>query len=601
MALISLKDVNVGFGGHPLLDQVNFQIERGERVCLLGRNGAGKSTLLRLIHGDILPDDGEIARQQGVRIAMLSQDVPHGLAGATADVVAGRLEQTNPASTDSQDPAGRLQVEKTLSRMNLDPDARFETLSAGLKRRVMLARGLACDPDILLLDEPTNHLDIDAIGWIEDFLLRYGGTLLFVTHDRMFLQKLATRILELDRGCLTNWSCDYQTFLERKQATLDAEAGQRAEFDKKLAREEAWIRQGVKARRTRNEGRVRMLEKMREDRRSRRERVGSVRLRAQEAGRSGKLVVEAEDVCCGYDLESPVIRDFSTVIQRGDKVGIMGPNGSGKTTLLRLLLGELAPQKGIVRYGVRLETAYFDQLRAQLDENRSVADNVGEGSDTVQFNGRPRHIIGYLQDFLFSPERSRSPVRILSGGERNRLLLAKLFTKPSNVLIMDEPTNDLDTETLELLEELLFDYPGTLLLVSHDRAFLNNVVTGTLVFEGQGRVGEYVGGYDDWLRQRRLPEPPIKAEKVKTGRSKPARERRQALSFKEQRELEALPQRIEALEAEQKSLYQTMSDPLFYQQAGDEIVKARARLEALELEIETASLRWEELESLNGN
>jgi ABC transport system ATP-binding/permease protein len=601
MALISLKDVNVGFGGHPLLDQVNFQIERGERVCLLGRNGAGKSTLLRLIHGDILPDDGEIVRQQGVRIAMLSQDVPHGLAGATADVVAGRLEQTNPALPDSQDPAGRLQVEKTLSRMNLDPDARFETLSAGLKRRVMLARCLASDPDILLLDEPTNHLDIDAIGWIEDFLLRYGGTLLFVTHDRMFLQKLATRILELDRGCLTNWSCDYQIFLERKQATLDAEAGQRAEFDKKLAREEAWIRQGVKARRTRNEGRVRMLEKMREDRRSRRERLGSVRLRAQEAGRSGKLVVEAEDVCCGYDLGSPVIRDFSTVIQRGDKVGIMGPNGSGKTTLLRLLLGELSPQKGIVRHGVRLETAYFDQLRAQLDENRSVADNVGEGNDTVQFNGRSRHIIGYLQDFLFSPERSRSPVRILSGGERNRLLLAKLFTKPSNVLIMDEPTNDLDTETLELLEELLFDYPGTLLLVSHDRAFLNNVVTSTLVFEGQGRVGEYVGGYDDWLRQRRLPEPPVKVEKVRAEKPKPARERRQALSYKQQRELEALPQRIEALEAEQKSLYQAMSDPMFYQQAGEEIVKARSRLEALEQEIETASLRWEELESLNGN
>jgi ATP-binding cassette subfamily F protein uup len=601
MALISLKDVSMGFGGHPLLDQVNFQIERGERVCLLGRNGAGKSTLMRLIHGDLFPDDGDIVRQQGVRIAMLSQEVPHGLAGETADVVAGRLEKPDPALPVLQDAATRLQVEKTLSRMNLDPCARFETLSAGLKRRVMLARGLACDPDILLLDEPTNHLDIDAIGWMEDFLLRNGGTLLFVTHDRMFLQKLATRILELDRGCLTNWACDYQTFLERKQAALDAETGQRAEFDKKLAREEAWIRQGVKARRTRNEGRVRMLEKMREDRRSRRERMGSVRLRAQEAGRSGKLVVEVEDVCCGYDPGAPVICDFSTVIQRGDKVGIMGPNGSGKTTLLRLLLGELAPQKGIVRHGVRLETAYFDQLRAQLDENKSVADNVGEGNDTVQFNGRSRHIIGYLQDFLFSPERSRSPVRILSGGERNRLLLAKLFTKPSNVLIMDEPTNDLDTETLELLEELLFDYPGTLLLVSHDRAFLNNVVTSTLVFEGQGCVGEYVGGYDDWLRQRRLPEPPIKAEKVKAGRPKPARERRQALSFKEQRELEALPQRIEALEAEQKNLYQAMSDPLFYQQAGDEIVKARARLEALEKEIETASLRWEKLESLNGN
>jgi len=600
MALISLKDVSMGFGGHPLLEHVSFQIERGERVSLLGRNGAGKSTLMRLIQGDLLPDDGEIVRQQGVRIAMLSQDVPQGLAGATVDVVAGGLG-TNPALPVLEDAARRQQVEKTLSRMNLDPQARFETLSAGLKRRVMLARSLACDPDILLLDEPTNHLDIDAIGWMEEFLLRYVGTLLFVTHDRVFLQKLATRILELDRGRLTTWSCNYETFQERKQAALDAETGHWAEFDKKLAREEVWIRQGVKARRTRNEGRVRLLEKMREDRRNRRDRVGSVRLRAQEAGRSGKLVVEAEDVNCGYGPDAQVIRDFSTVIQRGDKVGIIGPNGSGKTTLLRLLLGKLSPQNGVVRHGVRLETAYFDQLRAQLDENKSVAENVGEGNDTVQFNGKSRHIIGYLQDFLFSPERSRSPVRILSGGERNRLLLARLFTKPSNVLIMDEPTNDLDTETLELLEELLFDYPGTLLLVSHDRAFLNNVVTSTLVLEGQGRVGEYVGGYDDWLRQRRLPEPPVKTEKAKTERAKPVRERPQTLSFKQQRELEALPKRIEALETEQKNLYQILSDPLFYQQAGDEIAGAKTRLEVLEQEIEAACLRWEELESLNGN
>lgn len=598
MALIGFKDVSVSFGGHPLLDHVSLQMERGERICLLGRNGAGKSTLLRLIHGGILPDDGEIVRQQGMRIAMLSQEVPLDLIGATVDIVTGGLE-TNMVSAVLEDAARRQQVEKTLSRMNLDPQARFETLSAGLKRRVMLARGLACDPDILLLDEPTNHLDIDAIGWMEDFLLRYGGTLLFVTHDRMFLQKLATRIFELDRGFLTDWACGYGTFQKRKQATLEAEAGHWAEFDKKLAREETWIRQGVKARRTRNEGRVRMLEKMREDRRNRRDRVGSVRLRAQEAGRSGKLVVEADEVSCGYDPDAPVIRDFSTVIQRGDKVGIMGPNGSGKTTLLRLLIGELSPQNGAVRHGVRLETVYFDQLRAQLDENKSVADNVGEGNDTVQFNGRSRHIIGYLQDFLFSPERSRSPVRILSGGERNRLLLAKLFTKPSNLLIMDEPTNDLDTDTLELLEELLFDYPGTLLLVSHDRAFLNNVVTSTLVLEGQGRVGEYVGGYDDWLRQRRLPEPPIKVEKIRV--PKPARERRQTLSFKQQRELEALPEQIEVLETEQKNLYQVMSDPSFYQQAGEEIARARARLAAIEQEIEIACTRWEELESQNGN
>ncbi len=453
--------------------------------------------------------------------------------------------------------------------MKLDPRAPFETLSAGLKRRVVLARGLVRDPDVLLLDEPTNHLDIEAISWLEEFLLRHGGTLLFVTHDRMFLQRLATRIVELDRGGLIDWSCDYVAFQKRKAAALEAEAGQWAEFDKKLAREEVWVRQGVKARRTRNEGRVRELEKLREARRARREREGLVRMRVQEARRSGKLVIEAEGVSCGYGSELPVIRDFSTLIMRGDKVGIIGPNGSGKTTLLRLLLGELPPRQGGVRHGVHLQVAYFDQLRAQLDEDKSVLDNLSDGSDTILFNGRPRHLMGYLQDFLFSPERARSPVRILSGGERNRLLLARLFAKPSNLLIMDEPTNDLDTETLELLEELLLDYPGTLLLVSHDRAFLNNVVTSTLVFEGEGRVGEYVGGYDDWLRQR-PPASPEKAEKAaaRSEKPRPVRERRPTLSFKEQRELEALPPRIESLEAEQAELVQTLSDPSFYRQGG---------------------------------
>jgi ATP-binding cassette subfamily F protein uup len=600
MALIGLRDITVGFGGHPLLDHVSFQIERGERVCLLGRNGAGKSTLLRLILGDIVADDGDIMKHQGMRIAMLSQEVPQALTGTTIDIVSSSIGAVSALSV-SED-AGRLHpVEKILSRMNLDPLARFESLSAGRKRRVMLAKALVCDPDILLLDEPTNHLDIDAIGWIEDFLLRYGGTLLFVTHDRMFLESLATRILELDRGHLTSWYCGYSSFLDRKQAELDAETGHWTEFDKKLAREEAWIRQGIKARRTRNEGRVRILEKMREERRNRRDRIGSVRLRAQEAGRSGKLVVEVDSVWCGYDADSPLIRDFSTVIQRGDKVGIVGPNGSGKTTLLRLLIGELIPQKGAVRHGVRLETIYFDQLRAQLDENKTVAENVGEGNDTIQFNGRSRHIIGYLQDFLFSPERSRSPVRILSGGERNRLLLAKLFTRPSNVLIMDEPTNDLDIDTLELLEDLLFDYPGTLLLVSHDRAFLNNIVTSTLVLEGHGRIGEYVGGYDDWLRQRTIPEPPAKTEKTASVKAKPARDPRRTITFKQQRELESLPQQIEVLESEQTQLYEAMSDPCFYQQPGDVIADAKARLVELEREIETVYLRWEELEALNGD
>jgi ABC transport system ATP-binding/permease protein len=466
---------------------------------------------------------------------------------------------------------------------------------------VIFARGLVFDPDVLLLDEPTNHLDVEAIEWMEEFLLRCGVTLLFVTHDRMFLQKLATRVMELDRGNLIDWSCDYANFQKRKQALLEAEAEQWVQFDKKLALEEAWIRKGVKARRTRNEGRVSALERMREARRARRERTGSVHMRAQEARRSGKLVIEAEALSYGYTTEAPVIRELSTFIMRGDKVGIIGPNGSGKTTLLRLLLGELPPQQGRLRHGVHLEVAYFDQLRAQLDEDKSVLQNVSEGNDTIVFNGRPRHIFGYLQDFLFSPERSRSPVRILSGGERNRLLLARLFTKPSNVLVMDEPTNDLDAETLELLEELLLDYPGTLLLVSHDRTFLNNVVTSTLVLEGQGRVGEYVGGYDDWLRQRPLV---VSAAMQKiAGRKaveRPQRERRQALSYKEQRELEALPPHIESLEAEQATLYSTLSDPSFYLRPGTEIAGAKARLESLERELNEAYQRWENLDALNG-
>lgn len=604
MALISMRDVSVGFGGPLLLDHVNLQIERGERMCLLGRNGVGKSTLMRLMHGDITPDEGEIIRQQGLRVALLPQEVPQGITGMTFDIIAGGLDEENHgphASSDDAEERSRRQVEKIISRMELDPRAQFEALSAGFKRRVMLARGLVRDPDLLLLDEPTNHLDIEAIGWMEEFLLRYGGTLCFVTHDRMFLRKLATHIVELDRGNFIDWSCDYETFQERRQAALDAEAGQWAQFDRKLAREEVWIRQGIKARRTRNEGRVRALEQMREERRARRERTGAVRMRTQETGRSGKLIIDADGIAYGYSGHEPVIRDFSTVIMRGDKVGIIGPNGSGKTTLLRLLLGELPPLEGTLRYGVNLEVAYFDQLRAQLDEDKSVLENVGEGNDTILFNGRSRHITGYLQDFLFSPERARSPVRILSGGERNRLLLARLFTRPFNVLVMDEPTNDLDTETLELLEELLLDFPGTLLLVSHDRTFLNNVVTSTLVFEGDGHVGEYIGGYDDWVRQRRV-DVPARAGKSTGGSEKqrPRRERRQVLSFREQRELEALPQLIETLEAEQRELYRTMSDPLFYRQAGAGIAEARTRLESLERELEEAYRRWEALEALNG-
>jgi ATP-binding cassette subfamily F protein uup len=598
MALISVTDVSVGFGGPLLLDRVHLQIERGERVCLVGRNGAGKSTLMRLIGGDIVPDEGEVVRSQGVRIALLPQEIPHDLFGATSDVVAAGLDDSTlpPAAGWRK----TLQVEKVLSRMGLDPEARFEDLSAGLKRRVLLARGLARDPDLLLLDEPTNHLDMEAIGWMEELLLRFGGTLVFVTHDRVFLQKLATRIVEIDRGRLIDWACDYATFLKRKEAALEVEAEQWVQFDKKLAREEAWIRQGVKARRTRNEGRARALERLREARQERRERMGTVRLRAQEAARSGKLVIEAQSVGFGYDPNVPVIRDLSTVIMRGDKVGIMGPNGSGKTTLLRLLLGELQPREGTVRRGVGLQAAYFDQLRAQLDEDRSVQENIGQGNDTILLNGRALHVMSYLRNFLFSPERARSPVKTLSGGERNRLLLALLFTKPANLLVLDEPTNDLDTETLELLEELLLDYPGTVLLVSHDRAFLNNVVSSSLVLEGEGRVGEYVGGYDDWLRQRK-PLAPTALDKPVERVEKPRSERVRApsLSYREKQELEALPSHIEALEAEQASLYEAMGDPSFYQRQGAEIAGAKARLDAIGRELEAAYERWEALEALN--
>lgn len=628
MALVSMRNVSVGFGGPLLLDAVTLQIERGERVCLLGRNGVGKSTLLKLVNGDIAPDEGEITRQQDVGIAYLPQEVPQGLSGKVFNIVSsglgargellikyhqvgsrlakgdltllGELDRISQALDTDGGWQIHRQVESVISRMQLDPDAEFENLSAGLKRRILLARGSVCEPDILLLDEPTNHLDIEAINWLEEFLLDFGGTILFVTHDRTFLRKLATRIIELDRGILTDWSCDYDTFLKRKQAAFEEEAKQRALFDKKLAQEEVWVRKGIKARRARNEGRVRALKEMRDARRRRRELIGTVHMQAQEAERSGRLVIEAEDVSFRYG-DRLIVRDLSTAIMRGDKVGVIGPNGSGKTTLLNILLGKLSPQKGRVRHGTNLEVVYFDQLREQLDEGKSVMDNVGQGSHTVTINGKPKHIIGYLRDFLFSPERARTTVSVLSGGERNRLLLARLFTKPSNVLVMDEPTNDLDAETLELLEELLLDYTGTLLLVSHDRAFLNNVVTNTLVFEGGGQINEYVGGYDDWLRQRRVDASPARREKAPPKPEQPQTrpERTRKLSYKEQRELEKLPERIEVLEAEQQRLYETMSDPTFYQKGGSNIVEAKARVELLERELAEAYKRWEILEELS--
>jgi ATP-binding cassette subfamily F protein uup len=629
MALVSLQGVNVGFGGPLLLEGVDLSIDRGERVCLVGRNGTGKSTILRLMTGEVKPDGGKIVFQQNVRITLLTQEVPQKLFGSVFDVVSAAFGEQGKLLAQYHQVSAKLahghneelmaeleevqhkfeatggwqmqqKVEEILTRLHLPADAEFSQLSGGLKRRVLLAQALAGEPDLLLLDEPTNHLDIDAITWLEEFLLTFGGTLLFVTHDRTLLQKLATRIVDLDRGRLTSWPGNYQTYLGLKQSALDAEAVENAKFDKKLAAEEAWIRQGVKARRTRNEGRVRALKELRRIRGERREVTGTAHMQMQEAERTGKLVIEATNASYAYDGRT-IIRDFSTTIIRGDKIGIIGPNGSGKTTLLKLLLKELNPQQGMVKHGTNLEVAYLDQHRVQLDDEKTVQDNVAQGSDYVTINGNRRHVIGYLQDFLFAPARARSPVKVLSGGERNRLLLAKLFTLPSNVLVLDEPTNDLDIETLDLLEELLMDYPGTLLLVSHDRAFLNNVVTSTLVFEGEGRVREYVGGYDDWLRQSSgKSEAPVARVRVEEQKPAPRRqkEKPRKLTFKEQQELDALPKRIEALDAEQQQITATMADPAFYRESGNKVAEIKARLEAVEKELAGAYERWEELEAL---
>jgi len=628
MALIGMRDVCWGFDEAPLLESINFQVARGERVCLVGRNGVGKSSLLRLLSGDLHPDSGDIWRRQGISIAALEQDVPAGFDGTIFDVVAAGLGETGRALAEHSQVCRKIEtddtprltrrrdelqhvldaaagwelltrIQETLSRTGLDPGQQFTDLSAGLKRRTLFARALACKPDLLLLDEPTNHLDIDTIIWMEEFILRHVKTLLFITHDRAFLKKIAGRILELDRGCLVSYDCDYATYLKRRQAALEVEETQNGVFDKKLSREEAWIRKGIKARRTRNEGRVRSLQKMRAAYRARRRKIGNVRLQVQEAERTGKLVIEAREVSFSY-ARAPIVRDFSTVIMRGDKVGIIGPNGVGKTTLLKILLKTTEPGAGSVRHGTNLEVVYFDQLRARLDAQRSVQENIAAGNDFIIFNGRKRHVISYLQDFLFSPERCRTPVCVLSGGEKNRLMLAKLFTRPANVLVLDEPTNDLDAETLELLEELIFEYRGTLLLVSHDRAFLNNVVTSTIVFEGHGQVGEYVGGYDDWLSQR----PRVTAEGVpekidrKKARPKPETRSPQKLGYMQQRELQELPGKIEALESEQKELFALMSDPAFYKKEKAHIAEVKADLDRVEREIETAYRRWEELEAI---
>ena len=598
MSLVTVRELRIGFRGPPLLDGISCQIEPGQRIGLLGRNGSGKTTLLRILSGVVDPDGGQIVYAPGATVSLLPQDVPDDLTGTTYDVVAEGLPVI--ASDHAMDWKAAQQVERILTEMQLAADLRVETLSSGMKRRVLLARAIISVPDLLLLDEPTNHLDLAAIEWLERFLLRWKATLVFVTHDRMFLRKLATRILEIDRGRLFDWSCDYDTFLTRKEAALVAEETQNALFDKKLAEEEIWIRTGIKARRTRNEGRVRALEKLRRIREDRREATGRVQLAIDEGERSGTLVAEVKGVTFAYD-DRQIVRDFSSSIMRGDKVGIIGPNGAGKTTLLRILLGQLQPQSGSVRLGANLQIAYFDQLRRQLNDNASVQDNVADGYDTVQVGSSSRHVIGYLRDFLFSPERSRMPVKFLSGGERNRLLLARLFTKPANVIVLDEPTNDLDTETLELLEDRLVEFSGTILVVSHDREFLNNVVTSTIVFE-EGGVREYVGGYDDWLRQRK-PAVPDNARQALVSRlangsvaSKPVGRRK--LSFKERRELEALPLTIENLESEVAGLHRQMAEPQFYQQRGERIAAGQSRLKQLEEELATAYERWEELESL---
>lgn len=596
MPLVTISDLSIGFRGPPLLDSVSCTLNDGQRIGLLGRNGAGKTTLLNMIAGLIEPDHGSIVVESGRQVAFLEQRVPQDIDLAIRQVVRQGLGPGQKLSdTHRADPVDRI-----LSLMELSGDEGFATLSSGMKRRVLLAKALVSEPDLLLLDEPTNHLDIQAIEWLETFLLKFGAALLFVTHDRMFLRRMANRILEIDRGRLFDWTCDYETFLERKEDALAAEEKENALFDKRLAEEEVWIRQGIKARRTRNEGRVRALKKMREERADRRTRTGTARLQINTGEKSGQLVAELDEVSFGYDSESRrVIDRFTTTIMRGDKVGIIGPNGVGKSTLLKILLGQLQPQSGTVRLGTNLKIAYFDQLREQLNENRTVEENVGEGNDAIMINGAKKHIYGYLQDFLFTPERSRTPVRFLSGGERNRILLAKLFSKPANLIVLDEPTNDLDTETLEMLEQRLVAFEGTILLVSHDRAFLNNVVGSSIVFEN-GNLKEYVGGYDDWIRQSKAvateSKPKVREKQPRREKPKPDGPRR--LKYAEKRELEQLPEQIETLESQIADAHTVMADPAFYQQDSKLIAGKQAELKELESRLKTAYERWEELESL---
>ncbi|MDQ2702801.1 MAG: ATP-binding cassette domain-containing protein [Pseudomonadota bacterium] len=591
MPLLTLQGVDYGVGGPLLLENVDLALDPGERVALIGRNGAGKSTLLKLLAGVLHPDDGEVRLQGGVRVARLEQEVPAGLEGSVAAVVGAGLDGHE-----------TWRVAETLGRLSLDGDALFAGLSGGLKRRVLLARALVSQPDVLLLDEPTNHLDIEAIEWLEGFLKNWKGALVFVTHDRRFLRALATRIVEIDRGQVTSWPGDWANYERRREERLNAQVQESARFDKLLAQEETWIRQGIKARRTRDEGRVRRLEAMRNERGQRRELAGNVRMEVAQGAASGKKVIEAREVSFAYPGGREVVGDFSTTILRGDRIGLVGANGSGKTTLLKLLLGELAPTHGEVRQGSNLQVAYFDQYRATLREDWNAIENVAEGRESVTINGRQKHIIGYLQDFLFTAERARAPITRLSGGERNRLLLARLFAQPSNLLVMDEPTNDLDVETLELLEELLAEYPGTLLLVSHDRDFLDNVVTSTLAMEGDAVVGEYVGGYSDWLRQRPAVSAAVEPNRARLSANEPQKTitgiapARRKLGYKDQRELEQLPARIEALETRVAAMTDAMHHPAFYQRDGAAITAHGIELARVQAELEAAYARWEALE-----
>jgi ATP-binding cassette subfamily F protein uup len=595
MPLVSLDHVSLAYGHLPLLDEASVQIEPGERICVIGRNGTGKSTLLQIVGGELAPDAGSVRTQPGLRIGRLAQDAPLQDERPVFDVVSDGL-----GNLGDEDWQREQRVEMVLSRLSLPSAVSVATLSGGWRRRVLLASALVGQPDLLLLDEPTNHLDIESMTWLETFLVDYPGAVVFVSHDRVFLQRVATRIIELDRGHLSSWPGDYANFLRSKEAQLATEAVHNAKFDKRLAEEEVWLRQGVKARRTRNEGRVRALVEMRSDKAARRTQVGMVRLRADAGDRSGQLVLEARGVSKAYTQE-PVVSNAAVRVIRGDRVGLIGPNGSGKTTLLRLLIGELEPDAGEVRRGANVEIAYYDQQREQLDPERTVFDTIADGNETVTVNGQSKHVHGYLRDFLFSPERAMSPVRALSGGERNRLLLARLFTRPANLLVLDEPTNDLDIETLELLEALLIDWPGTLLLVSHDRAFIDHVVTSTLVFEGGGRVQEYVGGYADWVRQRRHAEPAASKRLTPAG---PATQAARAVqpsgrkpSYREQQELDQLPGRIDEMEAEQQRLQGAVADPNFYQEPADTIHQTLARLDDLQQAILDGYARWDELDA----